>query len=74
MAYANEAIAFFFFKEKLEGKSELLGSGIAEVQLQLYKGIPDHHLALHSMSDIPNVFNGSVEKRSSNECSEVLTV
>ena len=68
VTFAKEACNCSLSKEKTEGKSELLGSGIAEVQLQLHKRKPDQHLSLHCMSDIPKVFNGSVEKRNSNEC------
>ena len=68
VTYAKEACHCSLSKEETEGKSELLGSGIAEVQLQLHKGKPDQHLSLHCMNDIPKVFNGSVEKRNSNEC------
>ncbi|KAJ7381160.1 hypothetical protein OS493_004759 [Desmophyllum pertusum] len=57
--------------EKNEAKSELLGTGIAEVQLQLYNVQHDHHLSHHSFGDFPDVHNGQVEKGSSNNNPEV---
>ena len=53
-----------FFRRKTRAKEKF-----TEVQLQA-----NQHLSLHCMNGVLNVCKGSVEKRSSNECYEVLTV
>ncbi|KAL9979048.1 hypothetical protein ACROYT_G016640 [Oculina patagonica] len=57
--------------EKKEDKSEVPGTGIAGVQLQLYNAQPHHNSSIHNINDIPDAHSGSVEKSGPTECGEV---
>ena len=66
---------FSFLKEETKPKAEIPGTGIADVQLQLYHVKPDHQFSNRNMgmsTDLSDFQNGSVGKKGFNEQQQVL--
>ena len=66
VTYAKEAIVFLH-RRKLRARVNYLDQESPKCSSNSTMGNPIN-ISLHSMSDIPKVFNGLVEKISSNEC------